>query len=1587
MGVVLPGWADEVLDIIGVSWPNVDEDDYREMADAMREFADDIDDGANEAHTAIQGLVSSAGGSIAVEALNAHWSKINGTHLKNLGECGRMAATALDGVAILIEGAKLGAIVQLGILAAEVIAAQAAAPFTLGLSEVGALAATQATRVIVKRLFKEVCQQVAEQVVSMALTPVEEALGAMVGDLVVQLGANALGVQDGVDLGQTAKAGKEGFNQGVQGAKKSAKSAADNPMELLSAGGRGGGRGGSGGSGGSGFSHDPEEHDRVVTGLQSASGTFRNKAGGKIGRAKSHHGRTRGKDAIADAANAMLDKVIDGIEKGLKKAAKHLDDSMTRGIKQMAKNHHDNDKALADHFKGIGKNDKKDPKAPNANGSKSPRKSNDRGADGKARQQLDKEHPNNNSRVDLAKKGCGDPVDVATGRVYLTETDIVLPGVTMPLVFRRKFESSCRVGRHIGPSWTSTIDQRLEIDEQGIVFVTEDGMLLSYPIPELGQSALPDRGPRWPLTSAEHGDWAVHNPDSGLTRYFTEAQHSPGLALLDEITDRNGNHITFDYEDQTGVPLAMRHSGGYHLKFTSDERSRVTALHLAGGAQDGSDVLVMTYGHDDAGNLTEVTNSTGIPNRFEYDHEHRMTAWVDTNGSRYEYIYDQQSRCISQGGSDGHLRYTYVYGSLDPQTGHRVTAATNSLGHTTSYRINEHLQMVAETDPLGNTTHTTYDDADRPLSVTDPLGHTTRYIRDEHGRVTTVHLPDGSQTHASYNELNLPTEVIELGGLTWRYVYDERGNRLTQTDPVGATTRYSYSQAGHLTSVTDPFGATTVMTTNAAGLSLSVTDPQGATASCTRDEFGRVTYTTDPAGNTMHMRWSVEGQRTWRQLADGSQEKWDWDGEGNLTSYTDCNGRTTTHSVTRFDQPAAATNGDGSHFSFTHDTELRLTAVTGTHGRSWTYTYDPAGRLAAETDFDGRTLTYQHDAAGRLIARTNGAGQTLRFEHDSLGQVVRLLDDDGPVATYGYATTGAMTKAVNASARITITRDRQAGFTDESVNGRVLRRSHDLMGRLTSRRTPIGAASSWTFDETDDVTTYVTADHTLRLSHDALGRETSRTLDDTLCLTHAWDFAGHITHQTVNSSLGTTVERFFGYRQDGRLESVNDQLTGRRSYTRDRTGRVTGVEAEGWSERYGYTAAGDQKAASWSSGLPGKGAMGERIYLGSRVSRAGRTHYQYDAQGRVIMRQRARLSRKPDTWRYTWNAEDRLTTATTPEGHTWHYQYDALGRRIGKQHHDAQGQLLEETVFTWDGHLLLEESTQQAGAPFRIVLTWDYLGERPISQTERKIDISSGKESDRRFFLIVTSPVGTPTELVDENGAVAWRARSTLWGVTAWSRDSTAYTPLRAAGQYHDRETGLHYNFNRYYDPEIGRYLSPDPLGLGPAPNHYTYVDDPLAYTDPLGLAKKCRDDITWGGRVTWQRDHRGRQYEMRAVVTRDMLDEGTEVKDSLRTGGYLGKRYGHARGHMLARRLGGTGDDLDNLFTISQNPTNTPEMTHYENLVYHAAKKGPVQYNVYLEYADDNAKIPKYIQMEAFNHRGELLFDAPLDNPAHLDE
>lgn len=104
------------------------------------------------------------------------------------------------------------------------------------------------------------------------------------------------------------------------------------------------------------------------------------------------------------------------------------------------------------------------------------------------------------------------------------------------------------------------------------------------------------------------------------------------------------------------------------------------------------------------------------------------------------------------------------------------------------------------------------------------------------------------------------------------------------------------------------------------------------------------------------------------------------------------------------------------------------------------------------------------------------------------------------------------------------------------------------------------------------------------------------------------------------------------------------------------------------------------------------GAPRSITHSGDGRTQAGNLRFRHDDAGRVASRQRTRISRKPDTWHYQWDAHDRLTAVTTPDNSTWHYSYDALGRRIAKQHNAPDGQPLEHTAFTWDGPVLAEHA-------------------------------------------------------------------------------------------------------------------------------------------------------------------------------------------------------------------------------------------------------------------------------------------------------
>jgi RHS repeat-associated protein len=1082
-----------------------------------------------------------------------------------------------------------------------------------------------------------------------------------------------------------------------------------------------------------------------------------------------------------------------------------------------------------------------------------------------------------------------DPVDVATGDVLLFQDDVSLPGI-LPLVIGRAYRSSWRAGRWFGPSWASSFDQRLQITPDRIVGVFADGRVLCWPcrsgedgpVPVTG---LPVTGPRWQLERTGDGAFTVTDPQVGLVWRF---EGRSGELPLVSVTDRRGSRVRFSYTEQ-GEPTWITHSGGYRVRVVMTG-GRIAELRLA---TPTGEVTLAGYRYDPAGNLAGIVNASGQSLRLSYDEEGRLAGWQDRNGISYRYSYDEQGRCVAGAGPGGVMSGRFAYGD-------RVTWWTDAAGAVTIYQLDSSSQVTAVTDPLGHVTHVWYDEHGRVTARADPLGRLTRYGYDERGNLTCITRPDGSQVRARYDGTNLLVGLEDPDGARWRQEYDARGNLVRQIAPDRAVTSYGYDQRGHLASVTDPLGAVTTVDCDPAGLPVAVTGPEGGTARYTRDAAGRVTAVTAPDGAVTTLTWTTDGLLAGRAFPDGGSERREYDAEGNLVAYLSPSGEQTRYEYGPFDQLSAVTGPDGGRTEFRYDHGLRLTMVTR-GGLTWRYDYDAGGRVVAETDFNGAVTQYAYDPAGQLTGRVNSAGQQVTCAYDELGQLVRR-GADGVMSTFGYDAVGRLVRAANPDAELRLTRDPLGRVTAETCNDLTVLSSYDPAGRRTRRVTPGGAQERWTYDDAGRPVRLESNGHVFGFGYDQAGRETRRDLPGGLALTQTWDAAGQLALQVLTPApddsgaarpwtgppqAGSVLaRRAYTYRAVGCLAGVDDLLVGARRFTLDDGGRITEVSGPRWAERYRYDPAGNVASARWSAPPPAAASgwlsadlQGPRDRTGTLITSAGTVRHRHDRPGRVIQRQRARISRPPATWSYQWDADDRLTAVTTPDGSTWRYRYDPLGRRIAKQRFDPSGAPAEETTFTWDGAVLAEElaSAREPGRRRRV--TWDYRPGTftPLTQSER---VSAGdapqKAIDERFYAIIADQVGMPAELVAADGTVAGYQQHTLWGGTLW-RPGGAATPLRFPGQYHDPETGLHYNQQRYYDPVTGSYLTPDPLGLAPAPNPHAYVPNPLIQTDPLGLMS-CSPGGEARRADAWTLTRVGRwmsSSEHEAMVETGMVQEG----------------------------------------------------------------------------------------------------------------
>ncbi len=168
-----------------------------------------------------------------------------------------------------------------------------------------------------------------------------------------------------------------------------------------------------------------------------------------------------------------------------------------------------------------------------------------------------------------------------------------------------------------------------------------------------------------------------------------------------------------------------------------------------------------------------------------------------------------------------------------------------------------------------------------------------------------------------------------------------------------------------------------------------------------------------------------------------------------------------------------------------------------------------------------------------------------------------------------------------------------------------------------------------------------------------------------------------------------------------------------------------------------------------------------------------------------------------------------MVEVTTARG-TYRYVYDALGEADGKTAHQpltvnrTTGRHFYGTECGWRRRAGRREQTA-------LYIYRDPGSYEPLARVDK-----AGKEGPNRILYFHTDVNGAPEEMTDSDGKIVWETGVSGLGVTRYRRRTTAGWRRTCAtrGQYLDRETGLHYNLHRYYDPDVGRFMVTDPIGL-----------------------------------------------------------------------------------------------------------------------------------------------------------------------------
>jgi RHS repeat-associated protein len=606
------------------------------------------------------------------------------------------------------------------------------------------------------------------------------------------------------------------------------------------------------------------------------------------------------------------------------------------------------------------------------------------------------------------------------------------------------------------------------------------------------------------------------------------------MGRLTTATDALGNQTLYGYDALGRQILVTDALGGVNRSGYDADGQLTTGTDPLGDAT--------RYGYDLLGHQVLLTNANGHVTQTGYDALGRQAVVIDALGAVTLYAYDALGRTIAVTDALGHVAQS----AYDPDG--RLQTSYDALGYPTNYGYDALGHQVAVTDALGFSTHSAYDLDGRTISQSDALGNITQTGYDGLGRTVAVTDALGGVTRSQYDAAGRLTTSTDALGFATGYGYDALGRQLLVTDALGGMTQSQYDAIGRLLTHTDRLGYATLYGYDALGRQIAVTDALGHARHSAYDAAGRLVTATDALGYQTLYGYDALGQQVAMTDALGGVARQGYDAAERLVSRTDPLIHTTLYGLDALGRQVLVTDATGRWTATGYDADGRVITANDGQGDLSHTAYDALGQAIALTDGAGRLTLQGYDAAGRLVSSVDGLSDTTLSGYDALGRLVSSSDPLGRSTLYGYDALGhtvvVTDGAGDAAAYGYDALGRQVVLTD--ANGHARTRSYDAEGRLTTATDALGRQTLYQYDGVGNVrvltegtgavahtnydaenrpltTTYTDGSLVVR-GYDALGRRLTLDTRDTQ-LTWSYDAAGRTTvlTETVGGLDGTPL--------------------------------------------------------------------------------------------------------------------------------------------------------------------------------------------------------------------------------------------------------------------------------------------------------------------------------------------------------------------------------------------------------------------------------------------------------------------------------